>query len=90
MIILKAVIPAAGLGTRFLPITKAVPKELLPILEKPAIHYIVHEAVSSLVSELCFIVSPEKEAIKHYFSPVTEAMQAVIEKKAAIKIHGIK
>lgn len=85
MIIAKVVIPAAGLGTRFLPITKAVPKELLPILEKPAIHYVVQEAVMSAATDVCLIVSQEKEAIKHYFSPSSAAMQVCIEKKNLTK-----
>ncbi|MFA5693068.1 MAG: UTP--glucose-1-phosphate uridylyltransferase [Acholeplasmataceae bacterium] len=63
----KAVIPAAGWGTRFLPITKAIPKEMLPIIDKPALSYIVHEAYLAGIEEVIFIVSDNKEAIKHYF-----------------------
>lgn len=62
------VIPAAGLGSRFLPFTKAVPKELLPILNKPAIHYIVEEALRSGITNCCIITSDRKQAIKDYFT----------------------
>lgn len=65
----KAVIPVAGLGTRFLPATKAIPKELLPIIDKPVIQYIVEEAIKSGIKEIIFVVSPEKKAlIKKHFS----------------------
>lgn len=67
-IIKKAVIPVAGIGSRFLPITKVIPKEMLTIGEKPVIQYLVEEAVDSGVSEIIFVLSPEKEMIRHYFS----------------------
>lgn len=63
----KAVIPAAGFGTRFLPITKAVPKEMLNVATKPAIHYLVEEAVNSGCSDILIIISEGKESIKRYF-----------------------
>ena len=69
MSIRKAVIPAGGLGTRFLPTTKAVPKELLPVFDKPLIQYVVEEAVSSGITEVILITSPGKEALQHYFEP---------------------
>ena len=70
----KAVIPAAGLGTRFFPITKSVPKELLPILDRPVLHYVVAEALDAGITEIIIITSPGKEAIEHYFkcSPIFE------------------
>lgn len=68
MKIRKAVIPAAGFGTRFLPITKSVPKELLPIIDKPALAYIVEEAISAGLTEIVIIISEHKEAIKDYFN----------------------
>ena len=55
----KAVIPAAGHGTRFLPVTKAVPKEMLAVIDKPAIHYIANEAADSCIEEMIVIISPE-------------------------------
>lgn len=63
----KAVIPVAGLGTRFLPVTKAVPKEMLPIVDKPTLQYIVEEAVASGIEEILLITSPSKEAITNHF-----------------------
>lgn len=67
MEIIKAVIPAAGLGTRFLPYTKVVPKELLNILNKPAIQYIVEEGLASGINNFLMITSKGKEAIADYF-----------------------
>lgn len=63
----KAVIPAAGYGTRFLPITKALPKEMLPIIDRPTIEYIVNEAVQSGITDIILIVSGNKNAIVDYF-----------------------
>lgn len=63
----KAVIPAAGLGTRFLPATKAIPKEMLPIFDKPAIQYIVEEAIASGIKEICIVVSSKKKSIQDHF-----------------------
>ncbi len=63
----KAVVPAAGLGTRFRPVTRAVPKPLLPVLDTPAIAYVVGEAFESGVEEVALIVSPGHEAIGRYF-----------------------
>ena len=57
----KAVIPAAGFGTRFLPFTKAVPKEMLPIVDTPTIEYIVREALESGIEEILIIINSEKE-----------------------------
>jgi len=65
----QAVIPAAGLGTRFLPVTKAVPKEMLPILDKPSIHYIVAEGVASGIEHFCIVCSPGRTATEEYFRP---------------------
>lgn len=63
----KAVIPAAGFGTRMLPITKSIPKEMLPIVDKPSISYIVEEAVASGITDILIIASRGKEAIENYF-----------------------
>ncbi len=63
----KAVIPAAGLGTRFLPATKAQPKEMLPIVDKPTIQYIIEEAVSSGIQEILIITGRNKRAIEDHF-----------------------
>lgn len=68
MKIRKAVLPVAGMGTRFMPATKVVPKELLPIVDKPVIQYLVEEAVASGIEEIIFVISPDKELIRHHFS----------------------
>ena len=65
----KAVIPAAGLGTRFLPVTKSVPKELLPILDRPMLQYVVEEAAEAGIKEVIIVTSPGKESIASYFQP---------------------
>ena len=68
MKILKAIIPAGGTGTRMLPITKSIPKELLPINMKPMIQYAVEEAIKSGIKELLIVIRNDKEIIKHYFT----------------------
>ena len=65
MNISKLIIPAAGIGSRFLPITKSIPKEMLPLSNKPAIEYIVQEAFDAQLSDVGIILSPEKNVIKH-------------------------
>ena len=67
-----AVIPAAGLGTRFLPTTKAVPKELMPLLDQPLIQYGVEEAVNAGIERVVIVTSPGKDALERYFSPDPE------------------
>ncbi len=68
----KAVIPAAGLGTRFLPATKAQPKEMLPIVDKPALQYIIEEAVNSGIEEILIITGRNKKAIEDHFDKSVE------------------
>ena len=63
----KAVLPVAGLGTRFLPASKAIPKEMLPIIDKPLVQYAVEEAINVGINEIIFITSPEKFSIKNHF-----------------------
>lgn len=75
----KAVIPAAGWGTRFLPATKSVPKEMLPIVDTPTIQYIVEEAVSSGIEQICLITSHTKKAIEDHFDRTLE-LEALLEK----------
>ena len=67
MEIKKAVIPVAGKGTRFLPATKQLPKEMLPIINIPMIHYVVEEAVKPGIEQLIFVTSSGKESIENYF-----------------------
>ena len=64
-----AIVPAAGLGTRFLPTTKSVPKELLPVVDTPAIEYIAAEAAEAGAERLVLVVSPGKESIARHFEP---------------------
>ncbi len=71
----KAVIPAAGFGTRMLPAAKAVPKELLPVLQQPVIHYVMEEAAEAGIEEVLLVTSRYKGAIKDYFSPHAELEQ---------------
>ena len=68
----KAVIPAAGLGTRFLPATKSMPKEMLPIIDKPVIHYVVEEAIASGIEDIIIITGRGKRAIEDYFDDSPE------------------
>ena len=65
--ITTAIIPVAGLGTRLLPLTKSVPKELLPIYNKPVIQYIVDEAVQAGITKIIFVISDDKKSIQNYF-----------------------
>lgn len=76
----KAIIPAAGLGTRFLPATKAQPKEMLPIVDKPTIQYIIEEAVASGIEEILIITGKNKRAIEDHFDKSVELEQE-LEKK---------
>jgi len=73
----KAVIPAAGLGTRMLPATKSIPKEMLPILDKPAIQYIVEEAVNSGIEDILIITNRGKGAIEDYFDFTPELEESL-------------
>ncbi|MBM4390635.1 MAG: UTP--glucose-1-phosphate uridylyltransferase [Deltaproteobacteria bacterium] len=75
---MKAVLPVAGLGTRFLPVTKAVPKEMLPILDRPCIEYVVAEAVASGIDDLVFVTARGKGAIEEYFDQAP-ALEATLE-----------
>lgn len=76
----KAVIPAAGLGTRFLPATKAMPKEMLPIVDKPTIQYIIEEAIASGIEEIIIITGKSKRAIEDHFDRSVE-LEVELEKK---------
>src|SRR5690625_3510857 len=76
----KAVLPVAGLGTRFLPATKAIPKEMLPIVDKPLIQYAVEEAIAAGITELIFVTGRNKRAIEDHFDRVPE-LEAELESK---------
>ncbi|NWF94299.1 MAG: UTP--glucose-1-phosphate uridylyltransferase GalU [Syntrophaceae bacterium] len=77
----KAVIPAAGFGTRFLPATKVVPKELLPVVDKPTIQYIMEEVASSGIEEVILITGREKGSIEDHFDTSTELEEHLRKKK---------
>ena len=79
MKIKKAVIPAAGLGTRFLPITKAVPKPMLPVLDKPTIQYICEELTRAGIEDITIVVSPDSDVIKRHFGDAPALEKALIE-----------
>src|SRR3954471_4272978 len=76
----KAVIPVAGLGTRFLPATKAVPKELLPVVDRPALQYIVEEAARAGLGDVLMVTGRNKGAIEDFFDRNPE-LEAALEKK---------
>ncbi|MEG9295985.1 UTP--glucose-1-phosphate uridylyltransferase GalU [Mangrovibacillus sp. Mu-81] len=76
----KAIIPAAGLGTRFLPATKAMPKEMLPIVDKPTIQYIVEEAIASGIEDIIIVTGKGKRAIEDHFDHAPELERNLLEK----------
>lgn len=80
MEIKKAVIPVAGLGTRFLPVTKSMPKEMLPIIDKPVIHHVVEEAIASGIDDIIFITGRSKRSIEDYFDDSPELEQHLKQK----------
>jgi UTP--glucose-1-phosphate uridylyltransferase len=75
----KAVIPAAGLGTRFLPATKATPKEMMPVVDKPAIQYVVEEAVAAGLSDVLMVTGRNKRALEDHFDRAAELEQILIQ-----------
>ena len=81
----KAVIPAAGLGTRFLPATKAQPKEMLPIVDKPTLQYIIEEAVASGIEEILIITGKNKKSIEDHFDKSVE-LELELEQKGKTEL----
>lgn len=81
----KAIIPAAGLGTRFLPATKAMPKEMLPIVDKPTIQYIVEEAIESGIEDIIVVTGKGKRAIEDHFDIAFE-LEYTLEKKGKLDV----
>ena len=96
----KAIIPAAGLGTRFLPATKAMPKEMLPIVDKPTIQYIVEEAIASGIEDIIIVTSHTKRAIEDHFDANFELEESLRQsgklellekvKEAEVELHYIR
>ena len=80
MTIKKAIFPVGGLGTRFLPATKAMPKEMLPVVDKPLIQYAVEEAAAAGVEQFIFVTGRNKTAIEDHFDHSTELESVLVEK----------
>ena len=85
----KAVIPTAGLGTRFLPVTKAVPKALLPVLDTPVIHLAVDEAAAAGIKQVVIVVSPNQEAIAAYFDGTSDVARMLERQGKAALIERV-
>ena len=88
--ITKAVIPVAGLGTRFLPATKAMPKEMLPVVDKPAIQYVVEEAVGAGLHDVLMITGRNKSALENHFDRVGELEAALLRKGDDEKLEKVE
>lgn len=86
----KAVIPAAGLGTRFLPATKAIPKEMLPVVDRPAIQYVVEEAVSAGLNDVLMITGRNKAPLENHFDRVAELETMLSERGADDKLRLVR
>jgi UTP--glucose-1-phosphate uridylyltransferase len=86
----KAVLPVAGLGTRFLPATKAVPKELLPVVDRPALQYIVEEAARAGLGEVLMVTGRNKSAIEDFFDRTPELEDALEKKGDADRIDAVR
>ena len=86
----KAVVPAAGLGTRFLPATKATPKEMLPIVDKPAIQYVVEEAVTAGLSDVLLITGRSKRSIEDHFDRAYELEEALHAKGDSERLAAVR
>ena len=86
----KAVVPAAGLGTRFLPATKATPKEMLPVVDKPAIQYVVEEAAAAGLDDVLMITGRHKRAIEDHFDHAFELEQALAAKGDSVRLDAVR
>ena len=86
----KAIIPVAGLGTRMLPATKAIPKQLLPIYDRPIIEHVVNEAINSGITEIIFITRSGKEAIENHFDVNYELEHRLDKKGNLVTLESVK
>ncbi|MHB9863229.1 UTP--glucose-1-phosphate uridylyltransferase GalU [Streptomyces sp. YIM S03343] len=86
----KAVIPAAGLGTRFLPATKATPKEMLPVVDKPAIQYVVEEAAAAGLDDVLMVTGRHKRAIEDHFDHALELEQVLAAKGDTVRLDAVR
>lgn len=82
-LITKAVIPVAGLGTRMLPATKAIPKEMLPVVDKPLIQYVVSEAIAAGIKEIVLVTHASKNSIENHFDTSFE-LEAQLERRVKL------
>ena len=87
---MKAVIPAAGFGTRFLPLTKAQPKEMLPVVNKPTIQWVIEEAVDAGINDIVIITGKHKKSIENHFSPINELENALEKAGKAEELEEIR
>ena len=87
---MKAIIPAAGFGTRFLPLTKAQPKEMLPVVNKPTIQWVVEEAVDAGITDIAIITGKHKTAIENHFKPIKDLEEALEESGKLDELESIK
>ena len=87
---IKAIIPAAGFGTRMLPFAKSVPKEMLPLVNKPVIQYVVEEAIDAGINEILIVLSKGKEAIKEHFSHSDKLNELFAKKNFSGRINSIR
>lgn len=86
----KAIIPAAGLGTRFLPATKSVPKEMLPVVDTPTLEYVIKEAIDSGIKDILIITGRQKTAIEDYFDKAYELEDSLAKKGDTKRLHRIQ
>ncbi|MFI9757492.1 UTP--glucose-1-phosphate uridylyltransferase GalU [Streptomyces sp. NPDC051963] len=86
----KAVVPAAGLGTRFLPATKATPKEMLPVVDKPAIQYVVEEAAAAGLDDVLMVTGRHKRAIEDHFDNALELEQVLAAKGDTVRLDAVR
>ncbi|MGX1129081.1 UTP--glucose-1-phosphate uridylyltransferase [Streptomyces glaucescens] len=86
----KAVVPAAGLGTRFLPATKATPKEMLPVVDKPAIQYVVEEAAAAGLDDVLMVTGRHKRAIEDHFDHAVELERALAAKGDTVRLGAVR
>jgi len=86
----KAVFPVAGLGTRFLPATKSTPKEMLPLIDKPLVQYVVEEAVASGIEQILFVTGRGKRAIEDHFDISFELESLLYEKGKDLELHQVR
>ena len=89
-VVRKAILPVAGLGTRFLPATKAQPKEMLPLVDKPVIQYVVEEAAEAGISSIVFITGRGKQAIENHFDVSYELEQLLLEKGKIAELQQLR